>query len=89
MNWDLGHGLLLLALWLIPVAFICAGLIAIILVSWKVGLASGCQTIGAWFWATGYGIYAFKAEQKLYFTKCMEMANDPSVSLSMTREATR
>lgn len=74
MSFDLGHGLLLLFLWLVPLGLICAGLITIIIVSRGIGLANGCRAIGAWFWSVGYGIDAFKAEQKLHFQKCMEDA---------------
>ena len=75
MNWTLGNAGLLLALWLFPLACICAALITLIYALTKGGgLARTFRIIGAWFWSTGYGVDAFKAEQKLHFTRCMEQA---------------
>lgn len=89
MTWDLGHSVLLLALWLFPLGCICAALIAVIMAIRTFGLASACRRVGAFFWATGYGIDAFKAEQKLHFQKCMEIASDPASTLTEVREVSR
>jgi len=86
ISWDLGHAGLLLALWLFPLGCICAALIAMIVAIRNGGLAVACRRLGAWFWSTGYGIDAFKAEQKLHFQKCMEIASDPAGMLEEVRE---
>jgi hypothetical protein len=83
MSWSLGHAGLLLALWLFPLGSICAALLAVIIAVRSGGLAVTCRRVGAWFWSTGYGIDAFKAEQRLHFRKCMEIASDPAAMLEV------